>query len=333
MHTAEIHSDRALGAVLGSAVGDALGAPFEFGPANGYHERTSEGSVHDNEMIGGGPFGWEAGEFTDDTAMGIVQAESLLRLGRIDGEDLFEAFRGWAAWSADVGNQTRAVLGSGLSWNLAAKAHFHQQPNGAAGNGSLMRCAGSAVLFAKSDLETSLDAARQLSAVTHGDPAAGCGCALLHGMVHGALRENDPLEVLDQLLISLPIDEERYRTILSRAWQPNGELPNGTVWACLAEAVWAVRTTTTFKDALVAAINLGGDTDTVAAVAGCIAGARYGAGSIPSRWRELLHGYVSTGGDVVTYYAQELESLTHRLLSTGMVATGGTKWPARTSKT
>ena len=106
---------RALGAVIGSAVGDALGAPFEFGPAKKYSTSFPQpviGGV--GEMTGGGGFGWAPAEFTDDTQMAIVQAESILDRGAVDGSDLFERFRTWAASARDVGVQTASVLRSGL---------------------------------------------------------------------------------------------------------------------------------------------------------------------------------------------------------------------------
>lgn len=125
-----IDTQRAIGAVLGSAVGDALGAPFEFGPAGQYSARFPEpvlGGI--GEMVGGGGFGWAPGEFTDDTQMAIVQAESILAHSGVDGADLFERFRVWASRAADVGVQTSAVLRSGRTWDEAAAAHFPLEPD------------------------------------------------------------------------------------------------------------------------------------------------------------------------------------------------------------
>ena len=98
---------RALGAVIGSAVGDALGAPFEFGKPCEYSKRFPRPVLGGTgEMIGNQV--WEPGEFTDDTQMAIVQAESILARDGIDGADLFKRFRVWAADAKDVGAQTRA---------------------------------------------------------------------------------------------------------------------------------------------------------------------------------------------------------------------------------
>ncbi len=97
----------AIGPLLGSAVGDALGAPFEFGPAGQFTKRFPTRALGPStEMVGVGRFGWEPGEFTDDTQMAIVIAESLLTRGRFDGPDMFERFRRWAEVTHDIGRHT-----------------------------------------------------------------------------------------------------------------------------------------------------------------------------------------------------------------------------------
>ena len=306
---------RALGAVIGSAVGDALGAPFEFGKPCEYSKmfpRPVLGGT--GEMIGNQI--WEPGEFTDDTQMAIVQAESILTRGGIDGADLFKRFQVWAADAKDVGVQTRAVLGSHLPWNESAQSYYQRNPNNSAGNGSLMRATPTAVRFATASADETVDAARQTSIVTHGDPAAGWGTALFHLMIRAAVRGNDLFAALDAALADLPSDQARYREMLDARWQPaNTNLPNGTVWTCLAQAVWAVRRhADSFADAVTAAIDLGGDTDTVAAVTGALAGARVGIQGIPIRWMTYVHGHITTPDGRRTYRAHDLQDLTMRLL-------------------
>ncbi|MFD7948252.1 ADP-ribosylglycohydrolase family protein, partial [Streptomyces sp. NPDC059744] len=138
--------DRVVGAVVGSAVGDALGAPFEFGPAGVYTTRFPEGV---GAMCGGG--GWDPGEATDDTQMAVLVGESLLERDGLDLADMFGRFRRWAAGEPkDIGLQTEYVLTSGDPWDVAAALHF-QVEGRAAGNGSLMRAATSAVYFARAD--------------------------------------------------------------------------------------------------------------------------------------------------------------------------------------
>src|SRR3954451_12752389 len=306
--------NRALGAVIGSAVGDALGAPFEFGPPGAYRKRFPQPVIGGiGEMIGGR--GWQQGEFTDDTQMAIAQAESLLAHSGVNGADVFERFRVWSKSAADVGIQTREVLHLGLPWNQAATDHYRRNPSRAAGNGALMRSAASAVFFANQTVDLSMAAARELAAVTHGDPAAGWGPAIYHALISAAVDDQDPFERLPEVLAQLPDDQQRYRTMLSPQWTPSdSDLPNGSVWGCLAEAVWAVRTTSSFSDAVTTAIDLGGDTDTVAAVTGGLAGAIYGIQNIPSRWTTYLNGTVMTRHGCRHYALRDLQRLTLALI-------------------
>jgi hypothetical protein len=129
---------------------------------------------------------------------------------------------------------------------------------------------------------------------------------------HRALDGGDPLDAIGATPSEVDSAErERYAVVLAPDWHPSGATePNGAVWPCLGSAVWALSTTTSFADALRAAIDLGADTDTVAAVTGGLAGAVYGDGPIPARWTEPLPG---TGQ---TLRHADLVDLTHRLLRT-----------------
>lgn len=292
-------------------MGDALGAPFEFGAAGTFSARFPEPEAG-GEMCGGG--GWEPGEATDDTQMAVLVAESLLERGGLDLPDVFGRFRRWAAADPkDIGLQTEDVLTNGLPWDQAAAAHFRVNSR-AAGNGSLMRAALSAVYFARAGRPATMDAARHVSALTHGDPAAGEGTAVYHELVRLALAGADPLAALPEVLdLVHPDHRGRYATVLADGWHPADATEfNGAVWPCLGSAVWALRSTTGFEDALRAAVDLGGDTDTVAAVTGGLAGACYGVGAIPARWTEPLHVPLPGFGERVLRLA-ELADLADRL--------------------
>lgn len=301
--------DRAVGAVLGSAAGDALGAPYEFGPAG-------QLSARGEEMCGGG--GWDPGEATDDTQMAVLVGESLLDRGGLELPDVFGRFRRWAAGGPkDIGLQTASVLTSGDPWDLAAALHFQTNAR-AAGNGSLMRASTSAVYFAASGREPTMDAARRIAALTHGDRAAWEGTAVLHELVRLALDGDDPLSALPATLARVhPDHRERYARILAPDWHPDLATEfNGAVWPCLGSAGWALRTTTGFADAVRAAVDLGGDTDTVAAVTGTLAGARYGAAAVPESWTARLHVPLAGFGDRVLD-AAGLRELARRLAEAG----------------
>ncbi|MEV7441725.1 ADP-ribosylglycohydrolase family protein [Streptomyces sp. NPDC091204] len=309
--------DRAVGAVLGSAAGDALGAPYEFGPAG---QLTARGE----EMRGGG--GWDPGEATDDTQMAVLVGESLLERGGLELPDVFARFRRWAAGQPkDIGLQTEDVLTNGEPWDLAAALHF-QVNTRAAGNGSLMRAATSAVYFAAAGRERTMDAARRIAALTHGDRAAWEGTAVLHELVRVALDGADPLAALPATLAAVhPDHRERYGRVLAPDWHPGLATEfNGAVWPCLGSAVWALRTTSGFADAVRAAVDLGGDTDTVAAVTGALAGARYGEGAVPESWTAPLHVPLPRFGERVLD-ADDLRALAQRLAAAGRTAATGSR--------
>ncbi|RST19095.1 ADP-ribosylglycohydrolase family protein [Streptomyces sp. WAC05374] len=302
---------RSGGAVVGSAVGDALGAPFEFGLPGVFSARFPVPGAG-GEMCGGG--GWDPGEGTDDTQMAVLVAESLLERGGLDLPDMFARFQRWAVSEPkDIGLQTEDVLTNGLPWDRAAEAHFAVNQR-AAGNGSLMRASTSAVRFARAGRSATMDAARRIAALTHGDRAAWEGTAVHHELIRVTLEGADPLAALPDVLdLVHPDHRARYAVVLAPDWHPERATEfNGAVWPCLGSAVWALRTTTTFEDALRAAIDLGGDTDTVAAVTGSLAGAYYGLEAIPVRWTEPLHVPLpGFGGRVLRL--PDLLDLAHRL--------------------
>ncbi len=304
-------NERALGAVIGSAVGDALGAPFEFGPIGAFSARFSDPG-QGGEMCGGG--GWDAGEATDDTQMAVHVAESLLERGELDLPDIFHRFQRWAASEPkDIGLQTEDVLTNNMPWDRAATAHFETNHR-AAGNGALMRAATAAVYFAQEGRWETMNAARRLSALTHGDPAAWEGTAILHELLRLALEGKNPLDMLPDVLDQVhPDHRERYATVLAPHWHPDDATEfNGAVWPCLGSAVWALRTTASYEDAIRAAVDLGGDTDTVAAVTGGLAGAVYGCEAIPTRWTDILHVPLP-GSDGRVLRLPDLISLARRL--------------------
>ncbi|MFI0777307.1 ADP-ribosylglycohydrolase family protein [Streptomyces sp. NPDC021212] len=306
-------SERAAGAVVGAAVGDALGAPFEFGPAGAFSARFPACGVG-GEMCGGG--GWDPGEATDDTQMAVLVAESLIEQAGLDLPDIFTRFQRWATSEPkDIGLQTEDVLTNGMPWDLAAAIHFQVNLR-AAGNGSLMRASTAAVYFAPDGQQTTMDAARRIAALTHGDRAAWEGTAVFHELLRLALHGDDPLAALPDILdLVHPDHRDRYAAVLAPGWHPDQATEfNGAVWPCLGSAVWALRATSSYEEAVRAAIDLGGDTDTVAAVTGGLAGACYGLDTIPTRWTEPLHVPLPGFGNR-TLRLPELLHLTHHLVT------------------
>jgi ADP-ribosyl-[dinitrogen reductase] hydrolase len=285
---------RAVGCLVGSAVGDALGAPFEFRSPGEYSSAFPcpvLGGI--GEMIGNRT--WEPGQFTDDTEMGVTVAESLLACNGIDVDDQLVRFRAWVRTAKDVGNLTREVLGSSLPGTEAAyEVMRRRHGRSTAGNGSVMRAAAGAVYFASSGTATTVDAALRMSAVTHADPLSLWAVAMQHELIRVALEGDDPVEAVESVVALLPVEvRAAYEPLLLPAWTPKAGGPgNGSAMGAFAQAVWALRTFDNFADVITAVIDLGDDADSVAAVAGALAGAKFGVQSIPSRWLTYVHGQV-----------------------------------------
>ena len=314
---------RAVGTIVGSAIGDALGAPFEFGPAGEYSRRFPKPVLAGHgEMVGGGGFNWAAGEFTDDTQMALALAESLVTLRRCDADDLWERFRAWAHDAKDIGINTRAVLSHASHAGAAEKGH-HACGGRSASNGCVMRIAPVGVLGVGLGRDATIEVAAAQASLTHFDPAAAAGATIvaeiirriiITGVFHGTAEK-----VVSELLSHPGLGEAvaDYVPLISIDFDPATFTGpgNGSVWTTVAQAVWAVRTTSSFEDAMVAVINLGGDTDSVAAVAGAIAGALYGMQRIPVRWVTYVHGTVrQPDGELKEYRTQDLIDMGRRLL-------------------
>jgi ADP-ribosyl-[dinitrogen reductase] hydrolase len=314
--------ERAIGCLVGAAVGDALGAPFEFLPAGTYRRRfplPELGGI--GEMIGGGSFGWAPGEFTDDTQMALVLAGSLLTQGGYDPDDVWRGWRAWAAGSSDVGNATRHAL-SQPDW----RAVRHRDVDSTAGNGALMRAFPLALATLTVEDELARAVVLHQALTTHHHPAAAWGAWLaVAGMRAAILTGGGVAAVLAAIDAELavmaalaPEEVERFRTMLAPGWTPpEATVGNGSVWGCLAQAVWALRTTATFADAVVAVVDLGSDADTVACVTGALAGAALGVQAIPSRWSTYVHGRVDTDEGEHRYALADLQLLALELVGAG----------------
>jgi len=283
-----------------------LGAPFEFRPAGAYKKRFPSPVLGGSgELIGGGGFNWAPGEFTDDTQMAMVLAESLLANGlQLEPDHVFSSWREWAADAVDVGSTTRHAL-SFERWQDVT----HRNPAMTAANGALMRVFPLVLL----DIDEGLrrEWTLQQASLTHAHPDAGLGAWLGVAMMRAAIEERDPFDTLSAELEHLPKESrEKFAPLLATTWSPaTDSIGNGSVWGCLAGAVWAVRGATDYEDAVVRAVNLGDDADTVACVAGAIAGAMFTEQAIPSRWLAYVHG-TALGN---TYRLEDLENVARSL--------------------
>jgi ADP-ribosyl-[dinitrogen reductase] hydrolase len=280
--------DRSRGALLGLAVGDALGAPAEFLTPAQVRERW--GVLAD--MVGGGCHDLRPGEVTDATEMMLALAASLVSVGGFDAEDVLSRYRAWfAAGPRDVSLTTRTVmlaLSAGTPWDRASRRAYEVLGFPTAGNGSLMRCAPVALRYAH-DAETRRRVSLRESILTHHDRLAGWSCAALNELLVAAMADRLD-ESLPAIAAALDDHDARVSAALRDAVvaEPDEIAPAAFVLDSLRAAVWAVLHTGSFEGALLEIVNRGGDCDTVGAVAGALAGARYGAAAIPARWLEPL---------------------------------------------
>ena len=280
--------DRFRGALLGLAVGDALGAPAEFLTASQVRDRWG---VLD-EMVGGGCHDVEPGEGTDATEMMLALAESLVAAGDFDPQGVIDRYQAWfAAGPRDVSLTTRTVmlaLAAGTPWDLASRRAHEVLGHPMAGNGSLMRCAPVALRFFH-DPDMRRRVSLRESTLTHHAHLAAWSCVALNELLVAAMTGNLTASV-PAVAVMLDDEDSRVASALRDAVdaEPDEIHAAAFVLDSLRAAVWAVLHTTSFEGALVEIVNRGGDCDTVGAVAGALAGARYGAGAIPARWLDVL---------------------------------------------
>jgi ADP-ribosyl-[dinitrogen reductase] hydrolase len=285
------HLDRCQGVLIGLAVGDALGAPLEF--------KTAEEILRDyggpvRNMLGGGFLGWDLGEWTDDTAMAVCLAESILSQGRFDPADAADRFLRWFhSGPRDVGNTISVAmraLAMGERWDRSGRWAHEQLGGKTAGNGAIMRCAPIALLDYRAPDRLIEDSVKS-ALITHWDERARYGAAALN-LAIAALIQEEPLEVaLRYAAAGVRAACPEVAALFETAGtSERADLrPSGFSNDTLQLALWCLVRTQSFEEALVAAVNLGGDADTGGAVCGALAGARYGLSAIPQRWLAPLH--------------------------------------------
>jgi poly(ADP-ribose) glycohydrolase ARH3 len=306
----EIES-RFKGALLGTFVGDALGRPYE---GWGWIIRRSV----PNEMI---TTRKGVAVYTDDTQMMIGVAESLVACGGFDGADMarrfvgnFEFMRGYGMGAVRVIRR----LAAGEPWDQAGLGLFG---SGSYGNGSAMRIAPIGVFYHE-DEEKLREVAQLSSTITHTHPLGKQGAMLQAYAVALALRYGlaghlDAGEMIRKLRDSLPEDADLFRdkiTTVERllAEEPSHDevtrsLGNGiTSFESVPTAIYSFLSHPgSFEDAVVYAVSLGGDADTIGAMTGAIAGAHHGYQGIPARWLDKLENGTK-GRDYVIQLARDL---------------------------
>lgn len=276
--------DRALGALLGLAAGDAVGTTLEFRARDTYPRLT--------DMLGGGPFHLQPGEWTDDTAMALALADTLAGADDLDEHLLMEQFTQWAERGTyscngrcfDIGLTVRSAL---QRFQRSGDPVAGSTDPYSAGNGSLMRLAPVAIRFWP-DRPRLRDVAARQSRTTHGAAEAVDACVAFAELLADAIEGKSAQQVLTPRAAPYA---GAISGIVGGSWRGKARediRASGYVAHSLEAALWSVGRSATFTEAVLTAANLGEDADTTAAIVGQLAGAIHGASAIPSAWRDRL---------------------------------------------
>jgi ADP-ribosyl-[dinitrogen reductase] hydrolase len=274
------HVGKGIAAYLGLAIGDALGATVEFLTPNEIRHQHGE----HRDITGGGWLRLKAGKVTDDTTMSLALGEAILASGGIEAKSAADAFDAWMrAKPVDIGNTVRRnLITYRKTRNPEAPASEHD-----AGNGAAMRLLPVALACYGRPAATAIAASRAQAHVTHHNELSDAACETLVFMVQDLMAGRDAGEVQRERADNLV---RRYPVF---AWnkKPIGN-PSGYVVDTMQAVFQAFFGTSSFEECLIDVVNRGGDADTTGAIAGMLAGARYGREAIPKRWLKALDAQV-----------------------------------------
>lgn len=281
--------DKIRGCLLGLACGDAVGTTVEFQDRGEFKPLTT--------MVGGGPFRLKVGQWTDDTSMALCLGHSLLTKKTFDPIDQMNRYCNWFNYGYmsstgvcfDIGMTTVTALNRYMQ---TKDPYAGSTSNHTAGNGSIMRLAPIPIFYSNSLTDT-IKFAELSSKTTHGAPEAVECTKILSNFLHLCFLGKDKTEMLSVFNDSNTITRFKDTLFLTKTI----DRINGSGYSvdCLEAALWCFYNTTTLRDAILEAANLGDDADTTAAVCGQIAGAFYGETGIPDEWKQKLFEYEDIG--------------------------------------
>ena len=290
--------DKIKAVMLGHAVGDALGVPVEF------CERDELAAKPVTDMVGYGTYPYPEGCWSDDTSMSLAALDSLAS-GKLDFDDIMVKFGEW--YYDDEYTPTGEMFDVGNTCSYAIDNYFaYHKPieecgltgERSNGNGSLMRIH-PFVLYAyakQMSIDEWLGVIVKASALTHAHDRSKIGCLIYTFVLMNLLKDKGKDGIQEGLkkakhYLNACAEFTTYERIFKNdfAALPRDEIKSsGYVVDTLEAALWCLLTTANYRDCVLKAVNLGDDTDTIAAIAGGLAGALYGYDTIPSEWLEAL---------------------------------------------
>lgn len=276
--------NRAQGCFLGLAIGEAIGSTVDFLPRDSFSEV--------NEMEGGGLLKLEKGEWTDGTAMAICLAKSLLESKTVEQYDFMQRLKSWVENGEN--SASGDIKGVGVTTLKAIESFIEDdnpsagsQSEESAGNGSLIRLA-PVIIFARQHRLIAHHLSNKQSRVTHASFECLDACQLFADILVDALNGADKTTSLRPRIMQLAPNT---LAINGGDWRKKSRddiRSSGYVIDTLDAALWTIGNTNNFRDAVLLATNLGGDSASVAATVGQLAGALYGLNSIPIQWQHQV---------------------------------------------
>ncbi|MCX6708425.1 MAG: ADP-ribosylglycohydrolase family protein [Candidatus Woesearchaeota archaeon] len=269
--------DKIKGTIFGVATGDALGVTVETLTPE---EIQNEYGTH-KEITGGGWLRCDPGEASDDTAMTVCLANSLIECQGYDVYDAADKYVGWMNTNPiDIGYTTITALMAVKNGKSPVASGL---PAPTASNGSAMRCSPIGIFYWK-DAKKRQHYSKEDSSITHANQLCISACVLVNELISLALQ-GKTLQEMQKQASELSIDGR----LTGALHQPTPlHKPTGYILDTLRAAFYALFTSKTFEETLIKAVNMGGDADTIGAIAGAIAGAYYGFESIPKRWTKKI---------------------------------------------
>lgn len=277
--------DRLKGSLLGLASGDAVGTTVEFKPRGTFKPIT--------DMVGGGPFRLDPGQWTDDTSMALCLGHSLAYRKTFDPKDQMNRYCNWYQHGYMSSNGKCFDIGNTISSALLSYLNTKEPFSGStdkmsSGNGSIMRLS-PIVIFYHNEQDQCLHYAGESSRTTHGSVECVEACKIFARLILNALDSKNKHEALDRSIYqtnSAKLECIFNQEFLNLKYE---ELTgSGYVVESLISALWCFFNSNTFEEAILLATNIGNDADTTAAIAGQIAGAYYGKEGIPKHWLAML---------------------------------------------
>jgi ADP-ribosyl-[dinitrogen reductase] hydrolase len=295
-----------MGALMGLAVGDALGTTIEFKPPGTFKPVT--------DITGGGPFKLQPGEWTDDTSLALCLAESLITVKDFNKRDQLERYVKWMDTGHNSSNGRCFDIGNTTSYSLnrfkkTGLVDTDLTRDRTAGNGSIMRLAPVPLFYGKTPLKA-IEQSGESSKTTHGAKTAVDACRYLGGVIYGAINGATKQELLSDCYSPIP-DYWREHMLhpevmeIAKGSYKDKEPPeiigSGYVVKSLEAALWAFHNSNSYIEGCLKAVNLGNDADTTGAVYGQIAGSHYGVDKIPQKWVNII-----AKKDLILDYAETL---------------------------